>query len=649
LAISLGTPNPARARLMAAELNLVAEKLSGRLAMMTTEQIKGVFRQVLLKQVAKADAVIAGEMGDPTFDPRESIQEDMRRHWTYRWLAMRGPNAEIDDDLANQMRVAKVSEQDIYTIAIRLQQLRHAKMVPTPEAKLEALLTDVGADPTEVNIRLAQQTYFRAISEAAALSARAQQEGRAADRAEAEAVMLAAARETVDAAAPTGERQGRVVPMAKDPAAPMASAAASRPQPITACSFEEHPVYLASEQFITAKNRSWKDKGKAARSNFRLLVLRLLELQIYRIEDLKQTHFAAYKDLLAQLAQSYGKAEADHTRSLAELRAIGAQKPSHLRGLGPTTVNKHLTKLNGLLRFMRARGHEFPPIDLKDLREETTVRGRDLTQAATPRAQKLLFELPVFNGCAGPEELFEAGTEIFHCAAYFVPLLLKYLGARREEMCSLMVEDVVFDDGSLPYIDIRENQYRTLKTLASPRALPIPSEVLRLNFRLYWEVIRGLGHDLLFPELYWGDSSMPLGDRFGKNFQQGLDIIRLIEVKLEFEAEDERKKKGKKQPKPNQPFRFRQLRKALNDDLKQAGVRTEFRADIMGHAQKTVNEERYTSPTKIKFMRDLLVPHIEVITGILPPRPIQLLPWVRDNLPPPDARGRARKLSLVRG
>lgn len=130
-------------------------------------------------------------MADPDFDPDASIRDDVCRHWTYRWLAARGPNAVVNDAMANEMRAGGVSEADIYTVAIRLQQLRRARMVPVPPGKLEALLASAGADPSTVNIHLAQRTYFRAMSEAAALSARAQREGRFNDGINTELVMQA--------------------------------------------------------------------------------------------------------------------------------------------------------------------------------------------------------------------------------------------------------------------------------------------------------------------------------------------------------------------------------------------------------------------------------------------------------------------------
>jgi integrase len=390
-----------------------------------------------------------------------------------------------------------------------------------------------------------------------------------------------------------------------------------------------------------------KTGADAAEGNFRLLAKLLIERKVYRIEDLGQKDYAAYRKLLDELAQSYGKSEDDAERSLEELRKIGALKPKDLRGLKGGTINKHISKQTALVRFMRAEGAKFEPIDFTDLREAQPARGRDLTQSATPRAQQLLFDLVEFTGCAGPEAQFERGNEIYHCANYFVPQLLKYEGARREEICSLMVEEIVFD-ATIPYIDIRANQYRTLKTLASPRALPIHSEPLRLKFREYCEAIKALGYDLLFPELRWGDATMPLGDRFAKNFQSGLDLIRTTEFAFDAKADEERNLKGAGAPKRRaaQPFRFRQLRKAFNADMKRGGVPLEDRADIMGHAQKTVNEENYTDPTELARMLEIFDKHIPIVTAHLKSRPIQLLPWVRDKLPPPDARTRERRSQM---
>ena len=191
------------------------------------------------------------------------------------------------------------------------------------------------------------------------------------------------------------------------------------------------------------------------------------------------------------------------------------------RGLEGGSVNKNLAKLKPLVRFLRGEGAKFDPIDFDILRVPKTKRGRDLTQAATPRAQNLLFNLPVFTGCAGPERMFEEGQEIYQCGNYFIPLLLKGDGARREEIASMKVDEVIFD-GPIAVLDIKENEYRELKTLASPRELPVSpgGAAVELQGR-YWQAIKDLNYDLLFPELWWEGSETPSRRSVFQEFCQG--------------------------------------------------------------------------------------------------------------------------------
>jgi hypothetical protein len=259
--ISLGTPLLPRARLLGAQLNLIAELLTERLPMMTSEQINAVFRRVLLAQVAKLDCVVANESADATFNPRQSAQIDDQWHWAYRLLGTRGPYTEVDDDVAGQMRAAAVPEEDIYTVAVRLQQLRRAKMVPVPERKLEALLAAVDAEPTDGNLRIAQQTYFRAMAEAASLSARFQREGRPADAVLAQAILMqeAKAAAQIDPVATPREALQTPVPPATGPVQPPSTVAAAQP-----CTFENHPVWVAAEKLIAhnAEHRLWNTQGQ---------------------------------------------------------------------------------------------------------------------------------------------------------------------------------------------------------------------------------------------------------------------------------------------------------------------------------------------------------------------------------------------------
>jgi integrase len=335
---------------------------------------------------------------------------------------------------------------------------------------------------------------------------------------------------------------------------------------------------------------------------------------------------------LSELAKSYGKSKADKTRSLQQLREIGALKSAKDRGQEIGTVNRHMTAQNALVDFMRDEGMPIRgDIDPRKLRIKRKTRGRDLTQSAKPQRVETMFHLPCMTGCAGAEAQFEPGPQIFHCANYFVPLLLYYAGGRREEFCALLLDEVVFNV-PIPYIIVRPNKYRGLKTLASPRVLPIPSETLRLGFYEYYLEIEKLQYELLFPELRWEGSDMPLGDRFYKNFAPGLKLIRAVPSGADSGHGADK-----------QQFTFKQLRKAFGAELKRKGVHTEERSDLLGHAGKTVDEEVYVDATELARMLELME-KIPNVTSHLQPQSINLLPWVHDRLPPPDARARERKI-----
>ena len=84
------------------------------------------------------------------------------------------------------------------------------------------------------------------------------------------------------------------------------------------------------------------------------------------------------------------------------------------------------------------------------------------------------------------------------------------------------------------------------------------------------------------------------------------------------------------------------MRKAFGAELKRQGVHSEERSDLMGHAGANVNEEVYVDPIELKRALELMT-KIPIMTSHLQPQPIRLLPWVQNKLPPPDARGRARR------
>ncbi|MEY4765028.1 MAG: hypothetical protein RI907_1701, partial [Pseudomonadota bacterium] len=89
---------------------------------------------------------------------------------------------------------------------------------------------------------------------------------------------------------------------------------------------------------------------------------------------------------------------------------------------------------------------------------------------------KAFFALPLFTSYQLPTSK-RAGAD----AAYWIPLLGLFTGARSAELCQLTVLDVVEEQGIF-VIDINEDgDGKKLKTSASQRKVPIHSELIRLG------------------------------------------------------------------------------------------------------------------------------------------------------------------------
>lgn len=114
-----------------------------------------------------------------------------------------------------------------------------------------------------------------------------------------------------------------------------------------------------------------------------------------------------------------------------------------------------------------------------------------------------LFDSPLFTEYllpSGNSVATKAGAD----AAYWVPLICLYTGARPSEVCQLWTDDLSIVDGQL-VVEFRENLTRgtSLKHPASWRALPIHSELIRLGLQDFWLDIAGkhAGPGWLFPAM----------------------------------------------------------------------------------------------------------------------------------------------------
>ena len=107
-----------------------------------------------------------------------------------------------------------------------------------------------------------------------------------------------------------------------------------------------------------------------------------------------------------------------------------------------------------------------------------------------------LFSSPVHTAYLLPTHWRAGGA-----AAYWIPLLGLFTGARMGELCQLRTADVQAIEG-IPVLVITDNgEGQQIKSRAGRRTLPLHSELLRLGFLEYVQAMRAAGEDALWPTL----------------------------------------------------------------------------------------------------------------------------------------------------
>ncbi|MCL2887661.1 MAG: phage integrase SAM-like domain-containing protein [Betaproteobacteria bacterium] len=177
------------------------------------------------------------------------------------------------------------------------------------------------------------------------------------------------------------------------------------------------------------------------------------------------------------------------------------------RGLSMTTVANRLGMLKSFFRV--AVDYECLP---ENPAERIALPRRPRVKARVAFAAEdlnRLFRSPVYTEAFRP---LGGGRE----AAYWLPLLALFTGARIEELAQLKVADIRHAPGLGHYFDIHDGDNGQLKNLASKRRIPLHHELLACGFLDYAKSAR---RPFLFPDLKLN----PRGKRGGyfSNFFSG--------------------------------------------------------------------------------------------------------------------------------
>lgn len=261
------------------------------------------------------------------------------------------------------------------------------------------------------------------------------------------------------------------------------------------------------------------------------------------------------------------------------------------------TVKKKLGFLSAIFKFAHDRldaVHENPVVASGVSRELSAAINREaLHQEPQDKGYSRkelvsIFSSPLFHGQWSPQRA-DYGR-----ALYWLPLLMAYTGARREEAAQLLVTDVEQDEESGAWcIAIRPGEGKSLKTASSRRRVPLHADLLALGFLAYKDSVPV--NCRLFPKL------KPHKDGLGHAVGKTWDKYLQDEVKLQTTA------------KPAHGFRH-----AFKTLCREVGIPKEVQDWLLGHAATNVGDTYGSAPISRMAEELKKYPSIARMAGLLP-------------------------------
>ena len=261
------------------------------------------------------------------------------------------------------------------------------------------------------------------------------------------------------------------------------------------------------------------------------------------------------------------------------------------------TIRKKLAALATIFRFARERleALDEEPVAasgvLRDLRTAISKGAlhREALEKGYSRAELAsIFSSPLFKAAWSPKRA-DYGQ-----ALYWLPLLMTYTGARREEVAQLLVSDLEQDaESGVWCLAIRPGDGKSLKTASSRRKVPLHDDLLALGILDYRASLPADGR--LLPKLKPHKDG--LGHAIGKTWDNYLQDV----VQLQTAA------------KPAHGFRH-----AFKTLCREVGIPKEVHDWLTGHSASNVGDQYGEAPVCRMAEELKKFPSIARMAGLLP-------------------------------
>ncbi len=318
---------------------------------------------------------------------------------------------------------------------------------------------------------------------------------------------------------------------------------------------------LSNGETLRAALEGWKKSRRRPENTlreFQYAVDRFTELHgDMPVAKITRGHVREFREALQAMPVRRSGRLRDAT--LPMLRDWSKEHPETKR-VSAATVNKVLGGVQAVVKWARDNGvipDDLPWADpFSNMRLKEDAPNREPWQL---EELKVLFSSPVFTQADRPS----AGRGE---AAYWLPLLALFTGARLGELAPLTEADITTDElTGIATIKVTEDleQGRRLKNVGSRRVIPLHPELVRLGFMQFVEQVRdGSGSEArLFPLLKPGPKG-GLGEAWSKWFGR---YIRSLGI-------------------TNPASVFHSFRHSFKDALRAAGVSEDLNDALTGHS-----------------------------------------------------------------
>lgn len=285
------------------------------------------------------------------------------------------------------------------------------------------------------------------------------------------------------------------------------------------------PKLLELFEFYAAKKRLDDGDSRSTQKTiaaYRVIAERYVEL--CGDVPVGQISRASVNDFRAKLAELPAKGVG--IRGLSAPQLIAKAQAEDLPRISAATIRNNLRALSAVLSHGVSLGHLSENPVLASGASKGAAKAATRQASANRRRKDYSREelCAIFSSAIYGSNGWSAPKADFGKAWYWMPLLLYYTGARREELAQLRVADVMREDEahylSLLEADDDSDGDRGVKTEASRRRIPLHPDLIARGFLDYVAALPKEGQ--LFPQLK-ANSAGYYGANFGKRWKHYLD------------------------------------------------------------------------------------------------------------------------------